>query len=62
MEYNPAREVAFWTSDDISYYKSRTRVILSLFPSDLHQPSVRDDGGGRKKTAKVVVKIEYVGD
>ena len=61
MEYNPAREVAFWTSDDISYYKAGPESFFLFFPSDIHQPSVRDDGA-EEKSRKVVVKIEYVGD
>lgn len=58
MEYNEKRDVAFWTSDDITYYKAGPETFFLFFPSDLHQPSVRDDGA-EEMSRKVVVKIEY---
>lgn len=57
MEYNDKREVAFWTSKNIEYFKAGPETFFLFFPSDLHQPSVLD--GEPVKSKKIVVKIEY---
>lgn len=57
MDYNDKREVAFWTSDKIDYYKAGPETFFLFFPADLHQPSVLD--GEPVKSKKIVVKIEY---
>lgn len=58
-EYNPDRDVAFWNSDDITYYPATPQVFFLFFPCDIHQPSVQADGD-IVQSRKVVIKIEYV--
>lgn len=58
-EYNPDRDVAFWYSQNITYYNAGPESFFLFFPSDIHQPSVHD-GQETTQSRKVVIKIEYV--
>lgn len=58
IEYIPEREVAFWYSDDVSYHHAGPGSFFLFFPSDYHQPSVRERDEPITNR-KVVVKIEY---
>ena len=58
-KYNQERDVAFWNSNDITYYPATSDVFFLFFPSDIHQPSVRTDSDMMRRR-KIVVKIEYI--
>lgn len=58
-EYNPNRDVAFWTSDHITYFPATNTSFFLFFPGDIHQPSVQTDGD-TLQSRKIVIKIEYV--
>lgn len=58
-EYNPERDIAFYTSSKIKYYSADAGHFFLFFPSDIHQPSIRRKGK-LNKSRKIVVKIEYI--
>lgn len=58
-EYNPERDIAFYTSSKIKYYSTDADHFFLFFPSDIHQPSIRRKGEPIR-SRKIVVKIEYI--
>lgn len=58
QEYNSKRDVAFYTSTKIKYYPAAANCFFLFFPSDIHQPSVRNKGE-LTDSRKIVIKIEY---
>lgn len=58
-EYNPKSDMGMHTSPNIKYYRAAADRFFLFFPSDRHQPSVRDRGTAPVKSRKVVLKIEY---
>lgn len=60
-EYNPKRDIAFYTSSKIKYYSANASCFFLFFPTDIHQPSIRGKGES-VKSRKIVVKIEYITD
>lgn len=58
QEYNSKRDVAFYTSTKIKYYPATADCFFLFFPSDIHQPSVRNKGE-LTDSRKIVIKIEY---
>jgi len=60
QEYNPQRDIAFYTSSKIKYYSADASSFFLFFPSDIHQPSVRQKAKP-VQSRKIVVKIEYIG-
>lgn len=56
--YNEARDIAFYTSDRVKYYKTSPAVFFLFFPSDIHQPSVQNNS--TTPSRKIVLKIEYI--
>ncbi|MEL5892638.1 YhcH/YjgK/YiaL family protein [Bacteroides sp. GD17] len=59
QEYNPQKDVAFYTSSRIRYYSADVDSFFLFFPSDIHQPSVRGKGEP-VESRKIVIKIEYI--
>ena len=59
-EYDPVRDVAYYTSDRVTHYRSTPDLFFLCFPSDYHMPSLHD--GGVQSVKKLVVKIEYIPD
>lgn len=58
-EYDPVRDVAFYTTNGpVAYYRSTPDRFFLCFPSDYHMPSLND--GEMQTVKKLVVKIEYV--
>jgi YhcH/YjgK/YiaL family protein len=58
-EYDPVRDVAYYTTDrKPEYYRSTPDRFFLCFPSDYHMPSLQD--GEVQTVKKLVVKIEYV--
>lgn len=53
-EYNPEKDVAFY-SEDVSYIKLEAGMFIMFYPTDLHQPEVRAFEPMMVK--KVVMKI-----
>lgn len=60
--YSDKHDIAVHSSDNITYYPTTSDRFFLFFPSDYHQPSVRDNNAQLVKSRKVVVKIEYKGE
>ncbi len=58
--YDEKADIGFHTSKHIKYYPAAADRFFLFFPSDRHQPSVRDKNSPEVKSRKVVLKIEYV--
>lgn len=59
QEYNPRKDVAFYRSSRIKYYRADADAFFLFFPSDIHQPSVQGKGEA-VESRKIVIKIEYM--
>lgn len=59
QEYDPKRDIAFYTSSKIKYYAAKADRFFLFFPPEIHQPSVRGKGEP-VSSRKVVIKIEYI--
>lgn len=53
-EYDPAKDIAFYTSKG-KYYTSDTSTFFIVFTHDAHRPGVKADGSDTVK--KVVIKV-----
>ncbi len=57
-DYNPVRDVQYYTALEMVSYQSTPDLFFLCFPSDYHMPSLND--GTQQRVKKLVVKIEYV--